>query len=50
MKRFIALLLSILFSFYAMPGVSAAAAQDAADNDASKPIQFTGDTDYNGYY
>lgn len=26
------------------------AAQDAADNDASKPIQFTGDTDYNGYY
>lgn len=26
------------------------AAQDAADSDASKPIQFTGDTDYNGYY
>ena len=26
------------------------AAQDAADNDANKPIQFTGDTDYNGYY
>lgn len=26
------------------------AAQDAADNDVSKPIQFTGDTSYNGYY
>ncbi|HKL98843.1 MAG TPA: hypothetical protein VJZ06_02905 [Mobilitalea sp.] len=26
------------------------AAQDAADNDADKPIQFTGDSDYDGYY
>ena len=26
------------------------AAQDAADNDATKPISFTGDHSYNGYY
>ena len=26
------------------------AAQDAADNGTGRPIEFTGDTDYNGYY